>query len=139
MHAQIRIADIPKRAKELSQSAVAITDHGNVQGFPDAMLTAEKLGMKVIYGMEAYFVDDTARAIFGRSDIQFDEEFIVFDIETTGLSNRTAKIIEIGAVKIKAGKIIDEMDIFVDPECEIPEEITRLTSITNEMVARFQL
>jgi DNA polymerase-3 subunit alpha (Gram-positive type) len=72
--------------------------------------------------------------MFGKKYPSFDEQMVVFDIETTGLSNRSCKIIEIGAVKIKDGKILDTMDIFIDPECEIPEEITKLTSITNDMV-----
>ena len=72
-----------KTVKEHGHTAVAITDHGNVQGFPEAMLAADKTGMKVIYGMEAYFVDDTARAIYGNASFKFEsDEFIVFDIET---------------------------------------------------------
>ena len=124
-----------KNAKKWGHSAVAITDHGNVQGFPEAMLAAEKIGMKVIYGLEAYFVNDTASAIYGDYAGGFDEEFVVFDIETTGLSNKTCKITEIGAVKIKNGKIIEKYNTFVNPECPIPEEIVKLTSITDEMVA----
>ncbi len=117
--------------------AIAVTDHGNVQGFPEVMLALEKSGntdFKVLYGMEAYFVNDTARCIFGSKYPDFDDEMIVFDIETTGLSNRTCKIIEIGAVKIRSGEIIDVFDTFVDPEEPIPENITALTSITDEMV-----
>ena len=88
----------------------------------------------MLYGIECYFVNDTARCVYGSQEHDFGDEMVVFDIETTGLSNRTCKIIEIGAVKIKDGKILDKMDIFVDPECPIPEEITNLTSITDEMV-----
>ena len=129
-------AECVKMAKAFGHKALAITDHGNVQGFPTAMLASNGMeDFKVLYGIEAYFVDDTARAIFGRSDIQFDEEFIVFDIETTGLSNRSCKITEIGAVKVKDGEILERFNTFVDPECHIPENITELTGITDEMVA----
>ncbi|MBE6545968.1 MAG: PolC-type DNA polymerase III [Ruminococcaceae bacterium] len=124
-----------KTAKKWGHSAVAITDHGNVQGFPEAMLAAEKCDMKVIYGMEAYFVNDTASAVYGSYTGTFADEFIVFDIETTGLSPLNCKITEIGAVKIKGGQILDRYNTFVNPECPIPEEITKLTSITDDMVA----
>ena len=123
-----------KTAKKWGHPAVAITDHGNVQGFPEAMIAADKNDMKVIYGMEAYFVNDTASAVNGKYDGEFSDEFIVFDLETTGLSNTNCKIIEIGAVKIAGGKVLEKYDVFVDPQCDIPPDITELTSITNEMV-----
>ncbi len=133
MDALITPKEIIDTAIRWGHKAIAVTDHGNVQGFPEVMLALEKSNsdLKVLYGIEAYFVNDTAKCMFGSVYPAFDEEMVVFDIETTGLSNRTAKIIEIGAVKIKAGNIIDRFDIFVDPECPIPEEITRLTSITD--------
>ncbi|MBE6600079.1 MAG: PolC-type DNA polymerase III [Ruminococcaceae bacterium] len=121
-------------AKKWGMPAVAITDHGNVQGYPEAMLAAEKLGMKVIYGMEAYFVNDTQSALFGSYDGVFTDEMVVFDIETTGLSNKHNKIIEIGAVRIKDGKVLEKFDEFINPGEPISKEITKLTSITNEMV-----
>ena len=124
-----------KTAQKWGHPAVAITDHANVQGFPEAMIAAEKCGMKVIYGMEAYFVNDTASALKGEYTGGFNDEFIVFDIETTGLSPVNCKIIEIGAVKIKGGEVLERYNTFVDPECPIPEEIVELTSITDEMVA----
>ena len=124
-----------KTAKKWGHPAVAITDHGNVQGFPEAMIASEKADMKVIYGMEAYFVNDTASAVYGNYGGNFSDEFIVFDIETTGLSALNCKITEIGAVKIKNGEILERYNTFVNPECPIPEEITKLTSITDEMVA----
>ena len=124
-----------KTAHKWGHPAVAITDHANAQGFPEAMIAADKCGMKVIYGMEAYFVNDTATAINGKYEGNFHDEFVVFDIETTGLSPVNCKIIEIGAVKIKDGKVLEVYNTFVDPECPIPEEITELTSITDEMVA----
>ena len=138
MDAVITPKEIVDTAIRWGHKAIAVTDHGNVQAFPEVMIALEKSGntdLKILYGIEAYFVNDTARCMFGNVYPSFDDEMVVFDIETTGLSNRTAKIIEIGAVKIKAGEVIDEMDIFVDPEMPIPEEITELTSITDEMVA----
>ena len=124
-----------KTAKKWGHPAVAITDHGNVQGFPEAMIAAEKCDMKVIYGMEAYFVNDTASAVYGSYEGSFDDEFVVFDLETTGLSALNCKITEIGAVRIRGGEVLEHYNTFVNPECPIPEEISELTSITDEMVA----
>ena len=124
-----------KTAQKWGHPAVAITDHANVQGFPEAMIAAEKCGMKVIYGLEAYFVNDTASALKGDYAGGFSDEFIVFDIETTGLSPVNCKIIEIGAVRIKNGEVLERYNTFVNPECPIPEEIVALTSITDDMVA----
>ena len=124
-----------KTAKAWGHRAIAITDHGNVQGFQEAAKAAKEVGMKILYGMEAYFVDDTARAVFGTKNISFDDEFVVFDIETTGLSALSCKITEIGAVKVKNDEVIDIFSTFVDPETHIPEQITTLTGITDEMVA----
>ena len=124
-----------KQANAWGHPAVAITDHGTVQGYQDAMLASEKIGQKVIYGVEAYFVNDTAGALYGNYNEDFDEETIVFDIETTGLSVKNCKITEIGAVKVKNGEVTDVFNTFVNPEIPIPEEIVELTGITDEMVA----
>ena len=129
-----------KTAMKWGHPAVAITDHGNVQAYPDAMLAFEKMSsednpFKVIYGIESYFVNNTAGAISGQFDPDFAAECVVFDIETTGLSVMNCKITEIGAVKIKNGEVLDRFNTFVDPECPIPEEIVKLTGITDEMVA----
>ncbi len=136
MDALITPDELIKTAIKWGHKAIAVTDHGNVQAFPEVMLALEKSksDLKVLYGIEGYYVNDTARCIFGENLPTFDGEMVVFDVETTGLSNRTCKLIEIGAVKIKNGKVIDKMDIFVDPECPIPAEITELTNITDEMV-----
>lgn len=134
MDAIISPADAINTAKRWGHPAVAVTDHANVQGFPEAMIAAEKADMKVIYGLEAYFVNDSASPLFGEWSRPFADEVVVFDLETTGLSVVTCKITEIGAVKIKGGEVVDRFSTFVDPECHIPEEITRLTSIDDDMV-----
>ena len=141
MDALITPQDIVNTAIRWGHKAIAVTDHGNVQAFPEVMLALEKAekdgkgSVKILYGMEAYFVNDKAKCFFGATKPEFGDQMTVFDIETTGLDNRSCKIIEIGAVKIKDGQVIDRMDIFVDPECPIPEKITELTSITDDMVA----
>lgn len=141
MDATAKPEDIVKCAYRFGHPAVAITDHGNLQGFPTAMLAAEALkkkgerDFKVIYGMEAYFVDDTAKAIYGRAEGSFkDTEFVVFDIETTGISNLNCKITEIGAVLVRDGEVLDRFNMLIDPEVPIPEEITKLTGISDDMV-----
>ncbi|MBQ4036685.1 MAG: PolC-type DNA polymerase III [Clostridia bacterium] len=135
MDSTIDTADIVKLAHAWGHKAIAITDHGNLQAFPDAMLTAEKLGMKVIYGMEGYYVDDTARVVYGEAHGDFEHtEFVIFDIETTGLSPLSCQITEIGAVLYRNGEVLDRFSTFVDPGMPIPEEITRLTGISDDMV-----
>ncbi len=135
MDAVISPTELVETAHRWGHRAVAITDHGNVQGFPDAMLAADKLGMKVLYGLEAYYVDDTARAVYGESEASFESDtFIIFDIETTGLSPLTCAITEIGAVKYRGGEILDRFSTFVNPDMPIPENITELTGITDDMV-----
>ncbi len=132
-----KVDEVIKTAVRWGHKAVAVTDHGNLQSFPTAMLTAEKLEdkIKIIYGMEGYFVDDTQRAAYNGDGISFEDEFVVFDIETTGLSALNNNITEIGAVKFIKGEIKDKYQRFVNPGEHIPEEITKLTGITDEMVA----
>ena len=134
MDATIDPEEIVKLAKDWGHKAIAITDHGNVQAFPPVMLASEKLGMKIIYGMEAYFVNDSSKSIYGEKATKFDEEFCVFDLETTGLSSINDKITEIGAVILKNGQIVDKYNTFVNPERPIPQRIVELTGITDDMV-----
>lgn len=136
MDATIPPEVVVETAYRWGHKAVAITDHGNLQAYPIAMLAAEKLkgAVKVIYGIEAYFVDDTARAVYGDMNPSLEDEFVIFDIETTGLSPLNNKITEIGAVIYKAGEIIDEFNMYVNPKVPIPDEITKLTGISDETV-----
>lgn len=126
--------DIVSRALEWGHKAVAITDHGVVQGFPEAMYAAEGNDIKVIYGVEGYLVDDDTDIVENAGDRTFSCEYTVFDIETTGFSARNDKIIEIGAVKVKDGKITEEFSELINPERHIPDKIIELTGITDPMV-----
>ena len=135
------VEDLIKRAKEYGHKAIAITDYSVVHSYPAAYKTGKKLSkdddkMKVIFGCEMYMIDDEALMITNPKDKKIDEEeFVVFDIETTGFNSHFNKIIEIGAVKIKAGRIIDRYSQLINPGISIPYHITEITSITNEQVA----
>ncbi len=137
MDGLIRPDEIVATAERFGHPAVAITDHGNVQSFPEVMLAKkkQKAKVKILYGIECYFVNDTARAVYGSASPSMADEMVVFDIETTGLDNRTCGITEIGAVKIKDGEVLERFSEFVNPGMPIPPEITELTGITDEMVA----
>ena len=129
---------IVKRAHDWGHKAIAITDHGVVQAFPDANHYIETLDkddpFKIIYGVEGYLVDDLTDIAVNEDNQTLDDAFVVFDIETTGFSSVKDKIIEIGAVKVENGKIVSRYSTFVNPEVPIPFEITKLTSITDAMV-----
>ncbi|EKN42914.1 DNA polymerase III PolC, partial [Clostridium botulinum CFSAN001627] len=128
------VSELVKRAAKWGHKAVAITDHGVVQAYPDAMSAAKKGNIKVIYGIEAYLVDDGVPIVSKAGDKTIEDTFVVFDLETTGFSSKNDKIIEIGAVKIEKGKIVDRFSEFVNPKRTIPDKITELTSITDNMV-----
>ena len=127
--------DIVKRAKKWGHKAIAITDHGDVQAFPDANhAISPDDDFKVIYGVEAYLVDDLKDIITNSKGQKLDDTFVVFDIETTGFSPEKNKIIEIGAVKVENGVITERFSTFVNPEVPIPFRIEELTSIKDDMV-----
>ncbi len=142
MDAINRADDIVKTAYKWGHKAVAITDHGNLQSFPVAMLAADSLydkengkeGIKVIYGLEAYFVNDDSNIKIEGYDYDPDEEFAVFDIETTGLSVDDDAITEIGAAIYKNGKILGTYNSMVNPQRSIPAEVSEKTGIKDEDV-----
>ena len=124
-----------ERAIKWGHRAVAITDHGVVQAFPEAAAAAKGSDIKIIYGMEGYFVDDSVKAFSGSSDMPLDGTFIIFDVETTGLRTGVDRLTEIGAVKYVDGAEKSRFQTFVDPERPIPQNIVELTGITDSMVA----
>ncbi len=137
------VETVLKTADRWGWKALAITDHGSVQGFPVAnhvKFSDENKDFKIIYGMEGYMVDDMKNAVdvSGEPDTSIphmlDDTYCVFDIETTGFSPVHNRIIEIGAVIVQGGRIVDSFDEFVNPECPIPYRITKLTTITDNMV-----
>ncbi|MGN0170172.1 MAG: PolC-type DNA polymerase III [Lachnospiraceae bacterium] len=130
-------ADIVKRAVQWGHKAIAITDHGNVQAFPEAFHAIREFKdtqTKVIYGVEGYLVDDTKGMVTNSKGQSLDSDFVVFDLETTGLSAITDTIIEIGAVKVQNGMIVERFSTFVNPRMPIPYRIEQLTSINDNMV-----
>ena len=134
--------DLVKRAYEWGHKAIAITDHGVVQAFPEANHCFDAWGgcvpkdsdFKVLYGMEAYLVDDLKGIVTNSEGQSMDGKFVVFDIETTGFSPLTCEIIEIGAVRVEKGVITDRFSTFVNPKVPIPYRIEQLTSINDSMV-----
>lgn len=128
------IGKLISRASEWGHKAIAITDHGVVQAFPEAQMKAKQLGIKIIYGVEGYMVNDQKKIVTNFIEDRKANDFVVFDIETTGLSPKNDAITEIGAVKILDGKVVDTFSQLINPDRPIPENIIELTGITNEMV-----
>ncbi len=125
--------DFANLAKKWGHKALAITDHGVVQGFPDAMACSDE-DLKVLYGMEGYLVDDGNKIAYNCDNKIMNDDIVVFDIETTGFNQKKDDIIEIGAVKIRNRKIIERFNTLIYIEKEIPRKITELTGITNDML-----
>ncbi|MDF2950658.1 MAG: PolC-type polymerase [Anaerocolumna sp.] len=148
MDAVVDVKDLVKRAFSWGHKAVAITDHGVVQSFPEANHALSKKDVpesewdrlkefKIIYGVEAYLVDDMKEVVVNEKGQTLDDSFVVFDIETTGFGPVKDKIIEIGAVKVENGGIIDKFSTFINPVVPIPYEIEELTGINDEMVMEY--
>lgn len=136
MDALVEPALAVKTAAAWGHPAVAITDHGVVQAFPEAYEAGKKAGIKVIFGLEGYLVEGQAPIVTGQVDGLLSEQtYVVFDLETTGLSSRNDEIIEIGAVRLRGGEIIEQFSTFVDPGHPVSAETTRITGITSEMLS----
>jgi len=134
MDAVTSVESYIKRAAEWGHTALAITDHGVVQAYPDAYENSIKHGIKVIYGVEAYLLNDCKLMVVNSNDKNLDQPYVALDIETTGLNAKLDKIIEIAAVRIVNDAIVDTFHSMIDPEIDVPYEITKLTGITSEMV-----
>ncbi len=133
-------SDLIKRANKWGHKALAITDHGVLQAYPDAMNASDGIkksggDFKVIYGVEGYLVDDTETAASGNGSFSADGDFVVFDLETTGFYPKSSSIIEIGAVKLSGRQVVGRFSTFVNPGVAIPTNITELTGIDDKMVA----
>lgn len=131
--------DLVATANGWGHKALAITDHGCVQAFPDAYKARKDKDFKIIYGVEAYLVDDIKDVVVNSRNQSLDGSFVVFDIETTGFGPKNDQIIEIGAVKVVNNEIVDNYSTFINPQIPIPANIVKLTSITDEMVADAKL
>ena len=136
MDAMTSAKDLIKRAMKWGMKSIAITDHGVVQSFPEAhkLLGYDNPDMKVIYGVEAYLAPDKNAIVTNAKGQDIDTTYCVLDLETTGFSAKTEKITEVGIMKVKNGEVIDEFSCFVNPEKHIPERVTEVTNITDEMV-----
>ncbi|KRM91393.1 PolC-type DNA polymerase III [Fructilactobacillus florum] len=136
MDATNSITDFVKQAHTWGQPALAITDHDNVQAFPDAFRAAEKYQVKMLYGMEANVVDDGEPIAYNDAHRSLrDATYVIFDTETTGLSAVYDRVIELSAVKMQGNQVIEKFEEFIDPKFHLSEQTTNLTSITDEMVA----
>ncbi|MBD5807319.1 PolC-type DNA polymerase III [Lactobacillus sp. 0.1XD8-4] len=135
MDATNSITELATRAHKWGHSAIAVTDHGNVQAFPEAFSVAQKTGIKMLYGMEANVVDDGIPLVYNENhQLLAHQTYVIFDVETTGLSAIYDKVIELSAVKMQDGNVLERFDEFIDPGFPLSEQTTNLTSITTEMV-----
>lgn len=135
MDATNSITELATQAHKWGHPAIAITDHADVQAFPEAFKAASKLGIKMIYGVEANVVDDGIPLVYNENHATLiDNTYVIFDVETTGLSAIYDKVIELSAVKMKDGEVLERFDEFIDPGFPLSEQTTNLTSITDEMV-----
>ena len=124
-----------KLAKEMGHTAIAITDHGVAQGFPDAQAASKATGVKILYGCELYMVDDKQIYVFNPANIKLSSaKYVVLDLETTGLSSYYDRIIEFGAVKVEGGLVSKQIDLLINPEMEISKKISDITHISQDMV-----
>ncbi len=137
MDAMTSATDLIKRAMKWGMKSIAITDHGGVQAFPEAhkLLGYDNPDMKIIYGVEAYLAPDKNAIVTNPKGQDIDTTYCVLDLETTGFSATTEKITEVGIMKIKNGKVLDEFSCFVNPEKHIPQRVSEVTNITDDMVA----
>ena len=136
MDAMTSAKDLIKRAMKWGMKSIAITDHGVVQAFPEAhkLLGYDNPDMKIIYGVEAYLAPDNTKSVYNNKGQEIDTTYCVLDLETTGFSAKTEKITEIGIMKVKNGEVIDEFSCFVNPEKHIPQRVSEVTNITDDMV-----
>lgn len=135
MDATNSITELATRAHKWGHPAIAVTDHGNVQAFPEAFSVAQKTGIKMLYGMEANVVDDGIPLVYNENHEELAHQtYVIFDVETTGLSAIYDKVIELSAVKMQDGNVLERFDEFIDPGFPLSEQTTNLTSITTEMV-----
>lgn len=136
MDAMTSAKDLIKRAMKWGMKSIAITDHGVVQAFPEAhkMLGYDNPDMKILYGVEAYLAPDKNAIVTNSKGQDIETTYCVLDLETTGFSATTEKITEVGIMKVKKGEVIDQFSCFVNPEKHIPQRVTEVTNITDDMV-----
>lgn len=135
MDATNSITEYVSKAAEWGHKAIAITDHGTLQAFPEAHAAGQKNNVKILYGVEANIVDDGVPIAYNEQHKNLrDATYVIFDTETTGLSAQYDKVIELAAVKMEKGNVIDTFEEFIDPGHPLSQTTINLTSITDDMV-----